>query len=163
MILGLSWAEAVAAALIGAGVCLAILGAFRPLLFASVDDAVAAAAGVPVRALGVGFLAVVGMCAAETTIAVGALLLLGLLAAPAAAAHRLTTRPGRGIAVSAALAVLAMWSGLAFSYVVPAAPPSFSIVGTATLAYVVAAVRGRDRRTRQMRAERPIEVRPAAP
>ena len=39
-------------------------------------------AGVPVRALGVAFLALLGVVAAEATQAVGALLLLGLLAAP---------------------------------------------------------------------------------
>ena len=43
--------------------------------------------------LGVVFLGLVGACAAEATQAVGALLLLGLVAAPAAAAHRLTSRP----------------------------------------------------------------------
>ena len=50
-------------------------------------------AGVPVRALGFGFLALVGATAAEATQAVGALLLLGLLAAPAGTAQRLTARP----------------------------------------------------------------------
>ena len=63
--------------------CLALLAIARPLLFASVDAAVAAARGVPVTALGFGFLALVGATAAEATQAVGALLLLGLLAAPA--------------------------------------------------------------------------------
>ena len=75
--------------------------------------------------LTIAFLALVGVTAAETTQAVGALLLLGLLAAPAAAAHRLTDAPYRGIALSAGLAVLAMWAGLTVSYVVPATPPSF--------------------------------------
>ena len=59
------------------GCCLAVLGIARPLLFASLDEAVAAARGVPVRALGVAFLVLVGVCAAEATQAVGALLLVG--------------------------------------------------------------------------------------
>ena len=46
--------------------------------------------------LGSVFLVLVGVTAAEATQAVGALLLLGLLAAPAGAAQRLTDRPWRG-------------------------------------------------------------------
>src|SRR6266487_5188587 len=114
-ILGLSAGAAQTAAAIGAAVCAGIVLVARPLLFASVDEGIAAAAGVPVRALGIGFLALVGVTAAETTQAVGALLLLGLLAAPAAAAHHLTTHPFRGLALSTALSIGAMWVGLAAS------------------------------------------------
>ena len=39
--------------------------------------------------------------------------MLGLIAAPAGAAHLVTTRPYRGLALSAAIAVTAMWAGLA--------------------------------------------------
>jgi len=141
-ILGLSAGAAQTAAAIGAAVCAGIVLVARPLLFASVDEGIAAAAGVPVRALGIGFLALVGVTAAETTQAVGALLLLGLLAAPAAAAHRLTDAPYRGMALSAGIAVLAMWAGLTLSYVAPATPPSFAIVAVATAVYAVSAGRG---------------------
>ena len=71
----------------------AVLAIARPLLFASVDEPVAAARGVPVRLLAAGFLVLLGVTAAEATQAVGSLLLLGLLAAPAGAAYRLTVRP----------------------------------------------------------------------
>jgi zinc/manganese transport system permease protein len=141
-ILGLSAGAAQTAAAIGAAVCAGIVLVARPLLFASVDEGIAAAAGVPVRVLGIGFLALVGVTAAETTQAVGALLLLGLLAAPAAAAHRLTDAPYRGMALSAGIAVLAMWAGLTLSYVAPATPPSFAIVAVATAVYAVSAGRG---------------------
>jgi zinc/manganese transport system permease protein len=138
-ILGLSTGAARAAALIGAMILGGVLLIARPLLFASLDEAVAAARGVPVRALGVGFLALVGVGAAETTQAVGALLLLGLLAAPAAAAHHLTTRPFRGLALSTALAIAAVWVGLAASYAFPSVPPSFAIIATAVATFAVAA------------------------
>jgi zinc/manganese transport system permease protein len=141
-ILGLSGGAARIAAAIAGAVCAGVVLVARPLLFASVDEGIAAAAGVPVRVLGVGFLALVGVTAAETTQAVGALLLLGLLAAPAAAAHRLTDHPYRGLALSAALAVLAMWAGLTLSYVFPATPPSFAVVAVATVIYAAAAGRG---------------------
>jgi len=135
-ILGLSTAQAAFAAVIGVAVCLSLAAMARPLLFASVDEAVAAARGVPVRALGLAFLAVVGACAAEATQAVGALLLLGLLAAPAGAAQRLTARPYRGMALSAGLAVAAMWAGLTASYLVPKVPPSFGVIAVAAGLYL---------------------------
>ena len=135
-ILGLTAAQAWWAAMVGVLVCAALLAMARPLLFASVDEDVAAARGVPVRALGLAFLAVVGACAAESTQAVGALLLLGLLAAPAGAAQRLTSRPYRALWLSAALAVVAMWAGLTASYLVPRVPPSFAVVSVAAALYL---------------------------
>ena len=115
----------------------------RPLLFASLDSEVAAARGVPVQALGLGFLALLGLVAAQATQAVGALLLLGLLAAPAGAAHRLTTRPYRGLVLSAIFSVGAVWIGLSLSYEFPTLPPSSMIIAAAvgiyTLALLVAA------------------------
>jgi zinc/manganese transport system permease protein len=134
-ILGLSAGAARTAAVIGVAILAAVLLIGRPLLFGSLDEAVAAAGGVPVRALGIAFLALVGLTAAETTQAVGALLLLGLLAAPAAAAHRLTTHPLGGLALSTSLAIGAVWAGLTLSYVFPSMPPSFAIIATAVLMY----------------------------
>ncbi|REK86915.1 metal ABC transporter permease [Streptomyces inhibens] len=134
-IFGLSAGRASAAALVATAICLLMLLIARPLLFATLDEAVAAARGVPVRTLGFGFLAVTGVCAAEATQAVGSLLLLGLLAAPAGAAARLTDRPYRALALSALLAVLEMWAGLAASYAVPTMPPGFAIMAAATAVY----------------------------
>ncbi len=147
-IFGLSGSQAAAAAGIGAGIVAAVVVITRPLLFASVDEAVAAARGVPVRVLGIVFLAVVGATAAEATQAVGALLLLGLLAAPAATIQLLTDRPYRGLAISAGLAVIDMWAGLALSYAAPAMPPSFAIIAVATTAYLAAFTWSRLRRVR---------------
>ncbi len=126
-----------------------VLAIARPLLFASLDPDVAEARGVPVSALALAFLVLLGIVAAEATQAVGALLLLGLLAAPAGAAHRLTTRPYRGLALSGLLAVGSVWVGLVASYEVSALPPSSAIVCAAVGSYVVAlaltAARGRSR------------------
>lgn len=140
-IFGLSSGAARLAAVLAGALLVVMVVAARPLLFASVDGAVAAARGVPVRALGVGFLALVGATAGEATQAVGALLLLGLLAAPAGAALRLTSRPYRAMWLSGALAVGSMWVGLGFSYLVPRVPPSFAILAVATAVYLVAAAR----------------------
>jgi zinc/manganese transport system permease protein len=145
-IFGLSAGQATTAALVAVAVCLATLAIARPLLFASIDEAVAAARGVPVRLLGYGFLALVGACTAEATQAVGALLVLGLLAAPAGTAQRLTHRPYRALALSAGLAVAEMWAGLGLSYTVPRLPPSFAILAVASLVYAVVLAAGAVRR-----------------
>ncbi|MGW1916322.1 metal ABC transporter permease [Streptomyces sp. NPDC002076] len=134
-VFGISSSSAAVAAPVAAGVGLLVVLIARPLLFATLDEAVAAARGVPVRLLGYGFLALAGISAAEATQAVGSLLLLGLLAAPAGAAIRVTDRPYRALALSAGLAVLEMWAGLFASYAVPKMPPSFAIMAAATAVY----------------------------
>ena len=137
-IFGLSGTDVRISVVLAVLASLALLTIARPLLFASLDTAVAAAQGVPVRALGLGFLALVGLVAAQASQAVGALLLLGLLAAPAGAAHRLTTNPFRGLLLSAALAVGAVWLGLTLSYVFPTLPPSSMIIASAVGIYALA-------------------------
>ena len=138
-IYGLGGGEARVAAAVALAATVGVLAIARPLLFVSLAADVAAARGVPARALSVGFLALLGVVAAGATQAVGALLLLGLLTGPAAAAHRLTGRPYVGIALAGMLAVGAMWGGLALSYAVPRLPPSTAIVALAVGEYAVAA------------------------
>jgi zinc/manganese transport system permease protein len=139
-IFGLDGAHARTAVLVATGVCVVLLSMVRPLLFSSVDSAVAQAKGVPARPIAYLFLVLIGVTAGEATQAVGALLLLGLLAAPAATAQRLTARPFLGLALSGAIAVVATWCGLVFSYAVPSVPPSFAIIATLTAAYACVAL-----------------------
>lgn len=142
-ILGLSAGDARLAAAIGLLACLALLAIARPLLFGSLDPDVAAGLGVPLRVLGTGFLALLAVVAAEATQAVGALLLLGLLAAPGGAARLLTENPWRGLALAAAIALGSMWGGLALSYEIPSLPPSFAVVALAAGCFALAALRER--------------------
>ncbi len=127
-IFGLSAGEAQLAALVAVGAVLALVAIARPLLLASVDAPLAAVGGLPVRGLGIAFLVLLGVVAAEATQAVGALLLLGLLAAPAGAAQRLTANPYRGMALAVAIALASMWIGLALSYWIPALPPGSAVI-----------------------------------
>ncbi|OLE27614.1 MAG: ABC transporter [Catenulispora sp. 13_1_20CM_3_70_7] len=119
-VFGITAGPARTAALIATLVVVATLFVARPLLFASVDEAVAAARGVPVRLLGFAFLAVVGTTAAD--------------------------RPYRALGLSAALAVAAVWIGLTASYLLPRIPPSFAIITTATTFYLLAFAATRLRR-----------------
>ena len=139
-IFGLGAGEARLAAVVAGAAVVVTLAIARPLLFVSVAPDVAAARGVPSRLLNVGFIALLGVVAAEATQAVGALLLLGLLAAPAAAAHRVRGSPFVGVALAGLLAVVAMWVGLALAYAVPSLPPSTAIVSIAVAIYYASTI-----------------------
>ena len=104
----------VAAAAIG----LLALGA-RPLLFASVDSAVARARGVPTRALDLGFLLLLGLAVAATAQITGALLVFALLVTPAATSQQLTARPALGLGLSVLIAFAVTWLGLGIAYFSP--------------------------------------------
>jgi zinc/manganese transport system permease protein len=150
-IFGLSGSDTRVAGVVGLGIAAVMLMIARPLLFASVDPGVAATRGVPVRALGLLSLALLGATAAEATQAIGALLMLGLLAAPAGAAQRLTANPYLGLGLSGVFAVLCTWAGLTASYLVPKLPPSSAIIACASAVYLVAFVLSSERGRRSMR------------
>jgi zinc/manganese transport system permease protein len=101
----------------GALALLAVVG--RPLLFASIDPEVAHARGVPVRALSLAFLLLLGLAVAETSQITGALLVFALLVTPAATAQTLTTKPIESLALSIAIALLVTWLGLAIAFFSP--------------------------------------------
>jgi zinc/manganese transport system permease protein len=142
-IYSLSAGHARVAAAVAAGVAALVVVAFRPLLFSTLDPELAAVRGVSVRAVGVLFLGLLAAITAEGTPAIGALLLLGLIAAPAGAAHQLTDRPYRGLALSGLIAVGSVWCGLALSYAVPSLPPSSAIIGFAAASFGAAAMLSR--------------------
>lgn len=125
---------------VAALVALAALG--RPLLFASVDPAVAAAQGVPVRLVGVAFLLVLGVAVAEVSQVTGALLVFALLVMPAAAAQRLTARPALGLALSVIIGVAVVWLGVGVSYF-SIYPTGFFVTTFGFAAYLAAVVAGR--------------------
>jgi zinc/manganese transport system permease protein len=139
-IFSLTAGQAWVVAAVGLGVTAAALAISRPLLFASLDAELASLQGVPVRAVGLALLLLLGALTAEATQAIGALLVLGLIAAPAGAAHRLTARPYFGLALSAALATAVTLGGVAIAYAVPSLPPSTAIVALAVGAYGLASL-----------------------
>lgn len=145
-ILGLSAADARLAALIAIVASLALLAIARPLLFSSLDPEVARGLGLPVRLLGLVFFVILAAVAAEATQAVGALLLLGLIAAPGGAARLLTDSPWRGLALSGAIAVASTWAGLILSYEIDSLPTGTAVIGVAAAAFLVAAISRTDLR-----------------
>jgi zinc/manganese transport system permease protein len=117
----------------------------RPLMFASVDPAVAEARGVPVRALGLAFVVLLALTITMAVQVVGTLLLFALVVTPAATALRITARPGRVALIAVALALGAVWGGLVLAAMVDL-PPSFFIVSLAVLAWVIVLAVGRRQR-----------------
>jgi zinc/manganese transport system permease protein len=156
-IFGISPATAVQTGWIAAGVVVAMLLIGRPLLFASIDPAVAEARGVPVRTLNVVFLVAAGVMIAQLVQVIGALLLLGLITTPAATAQRLTARPWRAVTASIGIAVATVWVGLWLGYIRPTLPPSTAIIVTGFLAWLAVEVASRAPRSRRARhsASRP--------
>lgn len=100
---------------VAGAVLLAILVLYRPLLFASVDPEVAEARGVPVKLVGLVFLFVLAVTVTEAAQIVGTLLVLSLAITPAAAAHRLSSRPAVVAGLSVVFALLASDGGLLVS------------------------------------------------
>ena len=118
---------------------LLVLAVYRPLLFATLDEEVAEAKGVPVRGLSIAFMVILAVAVSEAVQVVGVLLIFALIVAPAAIAERFTTRPSRGLLLSAILAVLFTWAGLTVAYYIPY-PVGFFITTIAFTSYILARV-----------------------
>jgi zinc/manganese transport system permease protein len=125
---------------------------YRPLLLSSVSPELAAASGIPVRAVGFVYLLAMAVAVALSAVTIGAILSTALLIGPAATALRLSERPGLALAASAAIGVAAVWLGLLLawdSYYWPPLhhgwPVSFFVVTLILIAHV--AVRGLTRGT----------------
>lgn len=136
-ILGTSADQLRTIAFISGAAILGLLLIVRPLLFASLDPDVAAARGVPVRALGLCFMVLLAVTVSEATQAVGALLIFALLLLPAAIAHQVISRPFVALALAAALAVAFTWLGIAIGFYT-GYPSSVCISLLAFVSYVVA-------------------------
>jgi zinc/manganese transport system permease protein len=128
-------------AIVGAIVIAGVAALYRPLLFSSVDPEVAAARGVPLRALSVAIFLLLALTTAEAIQVVGVLLVLTLVITPAAAAQRLTVRPGVAILLSVAIALAATEGGILLS-LEKSWPTSFFISAISFAVYVVARIYG---------------------
>jgi zinc/manganese transport system permease protein len=135
--LGVSDGRLLALGLLSAGLLAALAVIARPLLFASVQADVAAARGVPVRALGAAFLLALGLAVAAAAQITGALLVFALLVGPPASAQAITARPLPSLALTVAIGLLVAWLGLGISYF-STLPPGFWIAMVSFAAYALA-------------------------
>jgi zinc/manganese transport system permease protein len=127
--------------LLGLGlISIAVLAVIsRPLLFASLQPELAEAKGVSLRLYSVLFLAVVALATAECAQIVGVLLVFALMVGPAAAAQRLTTGIGRGLLLSAGLALFQAWAGITLAFYTEW-PSSFWITALSAGTYLLSTV-----------------------
>jgi zinc/manganese transport system permease protein len=135
LILGISANDVLVTLVAGILTIGALIAVFRPLLFASVDEELAGAKGVPVTALSIGFMAILAVAVTEAVQVVGVLLIFALIVTPAAIAVRFTSRPSIAILTGIVLALLFTWLGLAIAYYSPH-PVSFFITSLAFFTYL---------------------------
>jgi zinc/manganese transport system permease protein len=145
-IVGVDDAQLRGLVIVAAIVLVALAALYRPLYFAAIDPEVAAARGVPVAGLSVAIFLLVALTTAEAIQVVGVLLVLTLVITPAAAAQRLTVRPGLTFVLSIAIALVSTEGGILLS-LAKSWPTSF-FISTLSFAFyagarVVSARRGR--------------------
>jgi len=128
---------------------------YRPLLFASVDPAVAVARGVPVRFLALVFAVLVGVATAFGVQIVGSLLVVSLMVTPAAAAARVTASPWKATVLAVIFAEVSALGGIVLS-LAPGKPVSAFVTTISFAIYlgcrIVAKVRDRRRRVPELTA-----------
>lgn len=125
-------------------VCVAlVLVLYRMLLLSSISVDIAAARGIPVRAVGILYLLVLALTVSLSAVTIGSVLSTALLIGPAATVLRLTRRPGVAMVGAAVLGVLAVVVGVVLAYDSVSWPPhghvwpvSFFIVALVFLAYL---------------------------
>jgi zinc/manganese transport system permease protein len=128
--------EQVAVLGVVAALSLVVLGVIgRPLAFASIDPDVAAARNVPVRALSMTFLVLLGAATAEVSQITGTLLVFALLVMPAATAQALTARPFTALVLTIMIGMVVTWLGLSVAYYTPY-PVGFYVTSFAFAGYV---------------------------
>ncbi|MGH9071235.1 MAG: metal ABC transporter permease, partial [Acidimicrobiales bacterium] len=96
---------------VGIVVCL-----YRPLVLSTLGSELAAARGVAVRVVGVGYLGALALAVSLSAVTIGAILSTALLIGPAAAALRLTKRTGLAMLVASVLGLVATWGGILLAY-----------------------------------------------
>jgi zinc/manganese transport system permease protein len=151
-------------------VALGILAAaYRMLLLSSLSPDLAAARGVPIRAVSAAYLVAVAVAVSLAADTVGAVLATALLIGPPAASLRLTRRPGVAIALAGLIGVAATSLGtlLAYdSYAWPPQgkswPPSFCIVALVFVIYLLSGVEAARRQRHAERRARPAGAEAAA-
>ncbi len=153
-ILGVEQSQVGLTLVIGVVTLVLIAAMYRPLLFASIDEDVAEARGVPVRTLSIGFVMTVGLAVAVSVQVVGILLIFALVVTPAAIAERVCRSPLQALFVGVVIALASTWIGLFVAYFTPY-PVSFYITTISTGIYVlVRLAEALGARRRRVRAER---------
>lgn len=109
---------------------------YRPLLFASLDEEVAEAKGLPTAQLGIVFMLLVAVATSIAVQVVGVLLIFSLMVTPAAIAQQLAKTPMRALIISVSVALVATWLGLFIAFFT-LYPVSFYITTIVFVLYLI--------------------------
>jgi zinc/manganese transport system permease protein len=134
-ILGISFSDVLLTAVAGVIILVLVAAVYRPLLFASLDEDVAEAKGMPVLLLGIIFMLLVAVATSFAVQVVGVLLIFSLMVTPAATAQQLAKRPRQVIIISVTIALIATWLGLFIAFYEPY-PVSFFITSIVFVFYL---------------------------
>jgi len=134
-ILGISLNDVLLTFVVSVLILILIAIVYRPLLFASLDENVAEAKGMPMLLIGIVFMLLVAVATSISVQVVGVLLIFSLMVTPAAIAQRLTKKPIRAVMISVFIALLATWFGLFISFYEPY-PVSFFITSIVFVLYL---------------------------
>ena len=134
-ILGVSYDQVLETVVAAAVILIGVGVIYRPLLFASLDEDVAEAKGMPMLALGIAFMAIVAVTVSFAVQVTGVLLVFSLMVTPGATAQYLASRPSRAIAASVIIALIATWLGLFLAFYAPY-PVSFFITAEVFVLYL---------------------------
>jgi zinc/manganese transport system permease protein len=134
-ILGVSYEQVLETVVATVGILVGVGVIYRPLLFASLDEDVAEAKGMPMIALGVAFMVIVAVAVSFAVQVTGVLLVFSLMVTPGATAQYIASKPARAIAASVIIALVATWIGLFFAFYTPY-PVSFFITGEVFVFYL---------------------------
>jgi zinc/manganese transport system permease protein len=141
-IFGVSNGQLVVLVAISIAVMILMTYLYRPLMFASADPEVAASRGVKVRLIGIIFLFILAVTVTAAAQVVGTLLVLSLAITPAAAAARLSARPGAVTALSIAFAIVAADGGVLASLAIGTVKASVTVTTISFVIYIVARLLG---------------------
>jgi manganese/zinc/iron transport system permease protein len=133
-------AEAEAQTLIGLALAASIIAVllFNPLRVLCFDEAFAAAAGLPVRALDLALTALMLLVTVAGLRAVGLILVVALMVIPAVTARLLTERLSIMAPLAAALGAASGWVGASLSAAAPGLPTGAVITVTACVLFLAA-------------------------
>jgi zinc/manganese transport system permease protein len=135
-ILGISYDNVLLTLFAGMAILVGMAAVYRPLLFASLDEDVAEAKGLPTLFIGIIFLILVAVAVSFAVQVTGVLLIFSLMVTPAATAQYLARRPRRAIIISVAIALAVTWAGLFIGFY-ELYPVSFFITGIVFVLYLL--------------------------
>lgn len=140
-VLGISTADLIQLAILGAIVLAVVLLIRKELLFATFDPLGAAASGLPVAFLEYLLLALLGVTIVVSIQAVGIIMVVAMLVTPSATAQLIVVRFGRMMLIAVVIAAASAVSGLYLSFYLNLASGA-SIVLIETIFFLVALVLG---------------------